>query len=287
MRVLSVNEALQYAMPVLAAAGVETPRLDAKLLLAWTLAARREDLARAPERVLTERERLIFEKAVSLRALRRPLPYITGEQWFYGRPFKINRAVLIPRPETELLVEFAKDKARQWPGTVRIADIGTGSGAIAVSLALEIPRAEIWAVDISRLALLVAAKNVRRHNVAQQVHLGESDLFAGLRRHAFHIIVSNPPYVPLADRETLMPEVRDYEPELALYEGAGPAGTALHERLIDEARPLLTAGGWLAMEVGLGQAQRVRQIAEVDGYNEITTIRDPADIERVIAGRKA
>jgi release factor glutamine methyltransferase len=282
---LTVSCALRDTMARLAEAGVESPRLDAQLLLAWTLGARREDLAREPERALSQRERLIFEKAVSLRAGRRPLPYITGEQWFYGRAFKINRAVLIPRPETELLVEFAKEKACDWPESVRIADIGTGSGAIAVTLALEIPQADIWAVDISPLALKVAEKNIRRHGVESRVRLVESDLLAGLGDKRFEIVVANPPYVAPADVASLMPEVRDYEPAIALYEGAGPDGTAMHGRILSEAKGALIPGGWLAMEIGLGQAERVRQIAVAFGYSEITTIRDGAGLERVVAAR--
>ena len=143
---------------------METPRLDAQLLLAWVLKARREDLAREPERALTERERVIFAKAVALRAERRPLPYITGEQWFYGRAFKINRAVLIPRPETELLVTAALEKCQGVPAP-RLADIGTGSGCLAVTLAAERPDAHVWATDISPDALNVARKNAVRHGV--------------------------------------------------------------------------------------------------------------------------
>ena len=153
-------------LPSLAAAGVDTPRLDAQLLLAWTLKARREDLARDPERVLTERERVIFEKAVALRVLRRPLPYITGEAWFYGRPFKINRAVLIPRPETEDLAAAALEACRDVPSPI-LADIGTGSGCLAVTLALEHPGARVWATDLSGDALKLARKNVVRHGPAR------------------------------------------------------------------------------------------------------------------------
>ena len=167
---MTVAEAIQQATRVLTGAGVETPYLDARLLLVWVLKARREDLAREPERALTERERVIFAKAVALRAERRPLPYLTGEQWFYGRPFKINRAVLIPRPETELLVTAVLEKCRGVPSPA-LADIGTGSGCLAVSLAAELPDARVWATDLSPEALRVARKNAVRHGVMDRMTL--------------------------------------------------------------------------------------------------------------------
>lgn len=282
---ISVRDALGWAMERLGGAGVETPRLDAQLLLAWAMKLTREDLAREPERRLTSRERLIFEKAVALRVERRPLPYITGEQGFYGRSFKVNRAVLIPRPETELLVDFAVAKAGEFGAKLRIADIGTGSGAIAVGIALALPKAQVIATDLSPLALNVARKNIRRHGMEGRVHTVQGDLFEPLAGKKFEIVVSNPPYVPSADRPGLMPEVRDYEPALALTEGTGPTGTALHERLLCDARGHLVAGGWIAVEVGIGQADEVRKMARSLGYAEITALADLAGIERVVAAR--
>lgn len=282
---VSVRDALADAQARLSAAGVDTARLDAQLLLAWATGLRREDFARSPERILAARERLIFEKAVELRAERRPLPYITGEQGFYGRLFKVNRAVLIPRPETELLVDFAKQKAVGFSGTAHIADIGTGSGAIAVSIALDLPGSEVWATDISPLALNIARKNIRRYHVESRVKTGEGDLFKPLAGQVFEIIVSNPPYVPRVDRDALMPEVRDYEPAAALWEGAGETGTGLHERLLTEAPGYLVHGGWIAMELGLGQAERVREKAQELGYRETEVIKDIAGIDRVVAAR--
>ena len=264
-------DALRLAIPQLEAAGVDTPRFDAQLLLGWALGGQsREQLASAPERLLTRREWVIFEKAVALRAKRRPLPYITGEAWFYGREFKINRAVLIPRPETEMLVEFALEKLA---GIVqpRIADIGTGSGCVAVSIACEMPQAQVVAVDISPLALRIAAKNVRRHQVDSRVELREGDLCGPLANgERFDVIVSNPPYVPALDAPTLAPEVRDYEPALALY-GSEPSQAApdlprtLRRRLLAEAREHLTPGGWIALEIGVNQAEEaLADAVEVD-----------------------
>lgn len=285
---MTAGEALAQAQLILTAASIDTPRLDAQLLLAWTLKARREDLARAPERALSPRETLIFNKAVSLRALRRPLPYITGEQWFYGRAFKINRAVLIPRPETEILVEAALVLLAETPSP-QIADIGTGSGCIAVTLACERLEATVSAVDLSGDALKTARKNVTRHTVQERVSLLQGDLLAPLPfLLSYDAVVSNPPYVTEDELMDLQPEVRDYEPPLALsgLPGAtGPDGDALHRRILEDARAYLAPGGWVLLEVGQGQAERVADFARALGYNSCDVLPDLAGIGRVVQAR--
>ena len=281
----AVGTALEDAARVLAEAEVETPRWDAQLLLAWTLKARREDLARAPERTLTAREQLVFDKAISLRALRRPLPYITGEAWFYGRAFKINRAVLIPRPETEDLARAAL-KAVQYIPNPRLADIGTGSGCLAVTLALERPDVQVWATDLSLDALKLARKNVVRYGLTDRAALLPGDLLAPLPPDLrLNAVVSNPPYITQAEVPRLQPEVRDYEPTLALSgdgDAAGPDGTTLHRRLIAESPAVLTPGGWLLLEVGQGQAETVADAARAAGYGEVAILKDLAGIGRVV-----
>jgi len=285
---MTVAAALTAALSALARAGVDTPRLDGHLLLAWTLKARREDLARDPDRLLTERERVIFEKAVALRTLRRPLPYITGEAWFYGRPFKINRAVLIPRPETEDLAAAALELCRDEPTPI-LADIGTGSGCLAVTLALEHPGARVWAADLSGDALKLARKNVARYGLQERVTFLQGDLMGPLPLGVhFDVIVSNPPYVREAELPGLQPEVRDYEPVLALSGepgASGADGTALHLRLLAEAPAHLKPGGWLLMEVGQGQSGIVAQAARDSGYEGVMTRKDMANIGRVVLGR--
>ena len=282
---MTVAAALARAIPALTDAGVDTPRLDAQLLLLWTLKCRREDLIREPERVLSERELLIYEKAISLRTQRRPLPYITGEAWFYGRPFKINRAVLIPRPETEMLVEAAREICRGESAPI-LADIGTGSGCLAVTLALEISEAQVWATDLSGDALKLARKNVVRYALEERVTQLRGDLLAPLPPELrCAVIVSNPPYIPEAEISDLQPEVRDYEPRLALSgdgEATGLDGTALHRRLLLEAPPYLKPGGWLLLEVGMGQAQTVAEAAQEAGYAEVAIREDLAGIGRVV-----
>jgi release factor glutamine methyltransferase len=251
----------------------------------FALSCRREDLIREPERPLGLRESVIYTKAVALRQQRRPLAYITGEGWFYGHPFKINRAVLIPRPETEMLVDFAVEKAATLSLSPLIADIGTGSGCIAVSIALKLPAARIFAVDISPLALNVARKNVRRHAVDAQVTVVEGDLLSPLSGTKLDLILSNPPYIAAADVPGLMPEVGIYEPSLALYDGAGEDGTQVHRRLYREARAILRPGGWLAMEAGFGQAATLCSVAAQCGYKSVEIRQDFSGIARVVVAQ--
>ncbi len=289
MTALTTAGALRRAMEQLAAAGIDTPRLDAQLLLAWVLKQRREDLAREPERPLSDREALIFAKAVALRAQRRPLPYITGEQWFYGRPFRINRAVLIPRPETELLVTAALARVASLPAP-QIADIGTGSGILAVTLACERPTAHVWAIDLSADALTLARKNAVRHGVADRITLLQGDLLAPLPPDfRFDAVVSNPPYVREDELPGLQPEVRDYEPTLALSGlpgAAGADGTLLHRRLLHDAPAYLLPGGWLLLEVGQGQAEIVAADARSLGWTGVAIQNDDAGIGRNVLAQK-
>ncbi len=286
---MTVAEAITGADARLTDAGVDTPRFDAQLLLAWTLKARREDLVREPERVLLEREQIVFNKAVSLRSQRRPLPYITGEAWFCGRSFKINRAVLIPRPETEMLAELTLQACREIAGPT-LADIGTGSGCLAVTLAAERPDTHAWATDLSPDALKVARKNAVRHGVLDRLTLLPGDLLAPLPRDVgFDVIVSNPPYITEAELPNLQPEVRDYEPSLALTgqpAATGVDGARLHRRLIDDAPHYLKPGGWLLLEVGQGQAENVSEYARAAGYEKAAVQDDFGGIGRVVLARR-
>jgi release factor glutamine methyltransferase len=289
---MTITDALTSSRALLTDAAIENPRLEAQLLLAWALRARREDLVREPERVLTERERLMFDKAVELRAQRRPLAYITGERGFYGRDFKINRAVLIPRWETELLVTRTLERLRDTRSPM-IADIGTGSGCIAVTLASERADATVYAVDLSRLALLLAKKNIVRHGVQGRVHLLEGDLLSPLPRAdagtSFDAIVSNPPYIPQAVVPTLQPEVRDYEPALALSgDGAitGSDGIGLYPEIFRQAWDCLKPGGWTLVEIGQGQSEAVMASAIELGYEDVAVTSDYSDIPRVVEARK-
>jgi len=286
---LTIRTALDLARILLDEAGVESPHREAQRLLAWSLRLKREDLAREPEMPVAGRGRIVFEKAVALRCERRPLHYITGEQYFYGRPFKINRAVLIPRSDTEIAVEAVLSALRDTPQP-KIADVGTGSGCIAVTLACERPDARLWATDLSENALKLARKNVARHRVQDRLLLCHGDLLEPIVAEApFDAIVSNPPYITQAEMPGLQPEVRDYEPALALsgLPGAtGADGTDLHRRLIRDSLTALAPHGRLIMEVGCGQAPAVVSACRQLGYDEVTVQEDLAGIDRIVTARK-
>jgi len=277
MRVIS-RELLQNAARRLAEAGVETPLLDAQLLLAHVLHCSRLDLIAHPERSLTEAELREFNVVLGRRSAREPLAYILGHKEFYGLEIDVAPGVLIPRPETELLVEECTRRLTR--SSPVIADIGTGSGAVAVALAASIPSAAVYATELSPAALEVARRNVEKHDLSGRVTLVRGDLVEPLAGMSFDAIVSNPPYIPTGEIESLQPEIRLHEPIEAL--DGGPDGLGVYRRLIPAAKPLLLEGGFLAVEVGSGQAGAVGGIAQGAGYGEIVIARDLAGIERVV-----
>jgi release factor glutamine methyltransferase len=246
----------------IAAAGVEREEAErdaAALLrhhLEWDMArwlAHRHDAAAA---TLAD----AVAPLVTRRVAREPMSYVTGTREFWGRPFSVTREALIPRWETEQLVESALARRPVTPGTsARLADIGTGSGCVAVTLALEWPEADIWATDVSRGALALAHQNAERHEVTDRVAFGQGELLAG-RPGPFDLIVSNPPYVPEADRASLAPEVVDYEPPEALF--AGPDGLLVIAQVLDTAPAALAPGGYLLLEIGHGQADAVKRLVD-------------------------
>jgi release factor glutamine methyltransferase len=221
------------------------------------------------------------------RRMGRPVQYITGQAEFFGLTFAAIPEVLIPRPETEHLVEevlrLAKIFQASSSGPIHIADIGTGTGAIAVAVAHSLPEAQITATDISPKALTLALVNAESNQVADRIEFLEGDLLAPLAGRAFSIVASNPPYIPLSDKPSLSVEVRDYEPHLALF--AGYDGLLIHRRLISDARCVLDPGGWLLMEIGFGHQPAVEQLLHEAGYEEIHFIPDYQGIPRVACGR--
>lgn len=277
----TVLELLRLTTSYLAGRGVDSPRLDAEVLLAHVLAMDRVGLYVNFDRPLELAEVDDYREAVARRGRREPVAYITGEKEFMGRPFAVSDAVLIPRPETELLAE-AVLKDLRIHGTAeppRLLDMGTGSGIIAITLAILLPEALVTAVDLSAAALAIAASNADRHGVADRVRFVCSDLFARLPVGSrFHYIVSNPPYIPDSELRTLPPEVQK-EPSLAL--SAGPDGLALIRRLVAEALSRLEPGGLLALEIGADQGAAVRELAGKLGYSSCEVLRDYAGHERV------
>jgi release factor glutamine methyltransferase len=259
---------------------------DAAYLLRYTLAISQAMLLGHPDRVLTPEEHATYDSLLARRLALEPIQYIAGEREFYGLPLRVNPAVLIPRNATEHLVEAVLKEMQQSPAPnqpPRIVDVGTGSGAIAIALAHHLPAAQLTALDISPAALDVATANAERNAVASRIRFLQSDLLGSIAREpAFDAIVSNPPYVPTSDRETLHPQVRDFEPALALF--AGPDGLDLYRRLIPQAHTALKPGGLLALEIGYGQSNAIRAL--LAGWNGIRFVDDLERIPRVVLARK-
>jgi release factor glutamine methyltransferase len=256
-----------------------TAQRDAELLLMHVTGFSRADLLTHPERELTERQSEHYQAAILRRARHEPMQHILGTQEFYGRSFIVNRLVLIARPETEHLVEAVLAIR---PAPRRLLDIGTGSGILAVTLALELPNASVTATDISAAALAVAQQNARALGAAERVRFLASDLFAALDCERFDCIVSNPPYVSTS--EALEPQVRDYEPAAALY--AGEDGLAIYRRLIPEAFEHLEPEGHLLLEIGHGQRDALHRLLAEAGFVEIDFVDDLQGIPRVVTAVK-
>jgi release factor glutamine methyltransferase len=254
-------------------------RRDAELLLLHITGLTRAELMTHPNRELSESQMSAYSAAIARRKQHEPVQYITGTLEFYGRSFAVTPAVLIPRPETEHLVEAVL--ALQ-PAPKGILDIGTGSGILAITLALELPNATVTATDISAAALDVAQRNAAVLGAADRIRFVESDLFAALANERFDCIVANPPYV--ATDEVLEPQVRDYEPVTALY--AGEDGLAVYRRLIPQAFEHLEAGGHLLLEIGHGQRDAVAGLLRADSFDSIRFIDDLQGIPRVTSARK-
>jgi release factor glutamine methyltransferase len=274
----TTGEALQSARARLAAAS-RTPRRDAELLLAHLLGCDQTALLTHPERLLTQAESDRLEGLLARRMASEPMQYITGSQEFFGLLFEVNPGVLIPRPETEHLVEAALEHIAP-DANARIVDVGTGSGAIAIALAHGRPRCHVTAVDLSPAALEVARRNAQRHRVLDRVTFLKSNLLTALNDVEFDLAVSNPPYI--AEGEVLEPQVLDYEPHSALY--SGPTGLEVYERLIPQAYEVLKPGGWLLLEIGFGQQSAVE--AMLHEWRSVSVVHDLQGIPRVVQGRK-
>jgi len=279
--VWTVLKVLQWTAGYFSDKGIEGGRLDAELLLSDTLKLDRVGLYLNYDRPLSAGELETFRAAVGRRAKREPLQYIRGQAEFWSLPFTVNPAVLIPRPDTEVLVEEA---LKRIAGPVRILDVGTGSGAIAIALAHEQPEASVEAVDLSAEALAVAQGNAERNGVAARVTLRQGDL-RQLQGAGYDLVVSNPPYIPSADLAGLMPEVREFEPLLAL--DGGDDGLFCYRLLAAQASALLKPGGWLLLEVGIDQAAGVTELLQGAGLVDIFTRADYAGVARVVGGQLA
>ncbi|OGW56055.1 MAG: protein-(glutamine-N5) methyltransferase, release factor-specific [Nitrospirae bacterium RBG_19FT_COMBO_55_12] len=292
---MTLADAINKAASTLSARGVSNARLDAEVLLRFILNRDRAWFMTHANEPLDEDKRGLFEKAVARRAKREPLQYIVGKQEFWGLDFIVRPEVLIPRPETELVVETALKitervrRSTEADTPFTIVDLCTGSGCIAVSLAREMRNARFFAIDTSGKALAVARENARKHGVSERIRFLKGDLFQPLEELDFRsqvdIVTANPPYIRSGDLRGLQPEVRDYEPEIALI--AGPEGGEIHQKIIEAAPAFLKKHGSLIMEMGEGQAEALIEIMNENGkYAAPEILKDLAGIERVIVAKK-
>lgn len=282
----SLGRTLTDAAAILAAAGIDTPRFDAELLLAVAAGADRASLY-GGRVALDDAARERLAEMVELRARRMPLAYIVGRREFFSLEIEVAPGVLIPRPETETLVAAALGRLRERAG-LRVLDLGCGSGAIVIALAVNAPQARYVASDLSEDALEIAAHNAARHGVAGRIEFRHADLFAPLDGAGefgrFDLIVSNPPYIADAELARLAPEIRDFEPRVALAGGAD--GLDFCRRLARALNAHLEPGATVAVEVGAGQARQVAEMFGAAGLTDIALDRDLAGVERVVRGVK-
>jgi release factor glutamine methyltransferase len=302
----NIDGLLLEGSTALTTAGIDTPRLDAEVLLATACGGDRAGLYARSRTLVSQALETAFRAMLARRIAREPLAYIIGRQEFWSLDFIMTPDVLIPRPETELLVELAigllsQEAEAEPPGhdagiggrgaTVRrqssphplLCDLGTGCGCIAVALASVLPAATVWALDISPDALLVAAANARRHGVAERIRFIESDLFAAAGAQRFDVIITNPPYVSGLEMAQLQPEVQ-WEPRVAL--DGGNMGLAVIDRCLNQTREHLVDGGWLLMEIGAGQETGVIAMARAALLTAVSVRRDYAGLPRVLLARR-
>jgi release factor glutamine methyltransferase len=284
---MTLRQALTLATDQLAA----NPHLrdhahrDAELLLLLVLRFDRATLLAYPNRVLTSQQDVLYQAAIIRRLKNEPIQYITGQQEFFGLQLKVTPATLIPRPETEHLVEAVLERVPH-DREIDILDVGTGTGAIALALAAHLPQARITAIDLSAEALEVARENAATYGLTSRVRLLLSDLLIGIpqkdQTSSFDVIVSNPPYIPENERAELHPQVRDYEPAQALFGGA--LGLDIYRRLIPQAYTALKSGGLLALEMGHGQKDALATL--LSHWENLSFIEDLQQIPRVALARR-
>jgi release factor glutamine methyltransferase len=279
---MNLKQALQSAIQQLGQAQVGSPRLNAETLLMFGLGRDRAYLYAHGERVLSAEEILRYQQLTAERARGVPAQYITGHQEFWGMDLLVSPAVLIPRPETEHVVETVLELSQGRAGNIRIVDVGTGSGCIALALAKELPQAEIHATEISATALEVARANAVRHQLAERVHFHQTDLLNDIAGLQFDFVVSNPPYVGESEKDTVEAQVRKFEPQIAVF--AGETGMEVFAKLIPQALKVLSPGGWLVMELAFSSYDRVRQL--LLNWSDLRFSNDLQGIPRVVAARK-
>jgi release factor glutamine methyltransferase len=276
----TIGSLVKWAAEDFRARGIESPRLDAELIVAHALGIDRTRVIIDGNRPLEPGELARLRELVKRRRGREPIAYLRGEREFYGLRFAVDRRVLVPRPDTEVLVDTALARTQHVSLSMRMLDLCTGSGCVAIAAARQRPTSKVVATDISQDALAVARMNAARLG-AYNVAFVKSDLFAEVRG-TFDVITANPPYIPSAEIETLMPDVRDFEPRAAL--DGGPDGLDFVRRIVEQAPAFLAPGGVLAMEIGAGEAQETVRLFEARRFTGVRTDRDYGRIERVVSG---
>jgi len=281
-RTWTIRDVVDWATKDFTRRGIESPRLDAELLVAKALGTDRVGLYLDLNRPLVDGERSAIRPLVARRRAREPVAYILGHRDFYGRRFTVSPDVLIPRPDTETLVEHALQYIPE-DAPCRVLDVGTGSGAIAVTIAAERPLATVTATDISEAALKVASENAERLGVADRIQFERADLLT--RTEQYDVIVSNPPYIARSEMESLQAEVREHEPAVALE--AGESGLDVVEALLTATEPATASGAELLIEIGAGQAVSVAELAAANtAWQQVAVYPDLNRIERVVHLRR-
>lgn len=284
----TVLSLIEWSTNYLLEKGFESPRLNVELLLAHTLRCQRIQLYTSFDKPLTKEELAVFKSYFQRRLHHEPLDYIIGESEFMGLKFCVNKNVLVPRPETEVLVEqVIQHCQKKSERTLRILDIGTGSGNIAISLAKFLSNVSIDALDVSEDALTVAKKNAQRHAVTDKISFIHADILCDVldRHDGYDVIVSNPPYIAKSEFLSLQPEVRDFEPAVATTDNAD--GFTFHKKIADIGRSLLLKkGGWLFIEFSYNQSEGIQKIFIDAGYQNVELIRDYSGILRVLKAKK-
>ncbi|WP_279223290.1 peptide chain release factor N(5)-glutamine methyltransferase [Megamonas hypermegale] len=277
--VWTISSLLNWTVNYFKSKNIQSARLDAEVLLSHVLRQERIYLYVHFDEPMEQNELSKFREYVKKRAQHVPIAYIIGEREFMGLPFKVTKDTLIPRPDTEILVENVLnnvDKDKE----IEIVDIGTGSGAIILSLLVNLPNAQGKTVDISSKAIEVAKENAVNLQVNDRCEFFVGDLFAPLNDNKFDLIVSNPPYIPQKDIATLEDDVKEYEPVSALTDGGD--GLSYYRRLLSEGKAYIKENGFIALEIGIYQSEDVKQIAMDNGWKNIKIIKDYAGIDRVV-----
>lgn len=280
---MNITKALEFASTQLRAAEIAEPEREASSLLRLVIKRDKTFLYSNPNYRLDAVESILFKAVVKRRAAHEPFQYISGKQEFYGLEFDVTPAVLIPRPETEILVEAAikKLKSLEQPSFL---EIGVGSGCISISVLANLPNAKAVAVDISETALQVARRNAEKHNVTDCIEFFESDLFEKVGNVAFDAILSNPPYIPKTDIEMLQPEVRDNEPRSAL--DGGDDGLNIVRSIVKESVGYLKSGSPLILEIGFGQSEAVSALFDATFWEPAEFLKDLQGIDRIVITTK-